>query len=105
MFAANTVAWWAPQIRAGDEVRWPYLTGAPARPFRDRVARTSRARSANKPGDAREGTEGYLSWPFARYQPALVNLVKGKSFAPLRDIPAPVACTPATARSDMGRLQ
>jgi hypothetical protein len=24
MFAANTVAWWAPQIRAGDEVRWPY---------------------------------------------------------------------------------
>jgi uncharacterized protein YbjT (DUF2867 family) len=24
MFAANTVAWWAPQIRAGDVVRWPY---------------------------------------------------------------------------------
>jgi uncharacterized protein YbjT (DUF2867 family) len=24
MFAANTVAWWAPQIRAGDMVRWPY---------------------------------------------------------------------------------
>jgi uncharacterized protein YbjT (DUF2867 family) len=24
MFAANKVAWWAPQIRAGDEVRWPY---------------------------------------------------------------------------------
>jgi uncharacterized protein YbjT (DUF2867 family) len=24
MFAANTVAWWSPQIRAGDEVRWPY---------------------------------------------------------------------------------
>ena len=22
--AANTVAWWAPQIRAGDVVRWPY---------------------------------------------------------------------------------
>ncbi|HEX3906208.1 MAG TPA: hypothetical protein VH853_25530 [Polyangia bacterium] len=24
MFAANTVAWWAPQIRAGDVVRWRY---------------------------------------------------------------------------------
>lgn len=24
MFAANTVAWWAHQIRAGDAVRWPY---------------------------------------------------------------------------------
>ncbi len=24
MFAANAVAWWAPQIRAGDVVRWPY---------------------------------------------------------------------------------
>jgi hypothetical protein len=24
MFAANTVAWWAPRIRAGDVVRWPY---------------------------------------------------------------------------------
>ena len=24
MFAANTLHWWAAQIRAGDEVRWPY---------------------------------------------------------------------------------
>jgi uncharacterized protein YbjT (DUF2867 family) len=24
MFAANSIMWWAPQIRAGDEVRWPY---------------------------------------------------------------------------------
>ena len=63
MFAANTLHWWAPQIRAGDVVRWPYgavetapiderdiaavavralteasLTGAPARSFRDWVA-------------------------------------------------------------------
>ena len=26
MFALNTRAWWAPQIRAGDVVRWPYAT-------------------------------------------------------------------------------
>jgi uncharacterized protein YbjT (DUF2867 family) len=26
MFAANALRWWAPQVRAGDIVRWPYLT-------------------------------------------------------------------------------
>lgn len=25
MFALNALGWWAPQIRAGDVVRWPYL--------------------------------------------------------------------------------
>ena len=25
IFAANAVRWWAPQTRAGDVVRWPYL--------------------------------------------------------------------------------
>jgi hypothetical protein len=48
MFALKTVGWWAPQIRAGDVVRWPYLdvsaapiastvaefTGSPAPTFR-----------------------------------------------------------------------
>jgi uncharacterized protein YbjT (DUF2867 family) len=24
MFAGNAIAWWAPQIRQGDVVRWPY---------------------------------------------------------------------------------
>jgi uncharacterized protein YbjT (DUF2867 family) len=26
MFAANALSWWAPQIRAGTVVRWPYLS-------------------------------------------------------------------------------
>src|SRR5258708_36309849 len=26
MFAANALSWWAPQIRAGDVVRWPHLS-------------------------------------------------------------------------------
>jgi uncharacterized protein YbjT (DUF2867 family) len=30
MFAANALRWWAPQIRAGDHVRWPYLAAATA---------------------------------------------------------------------------
>jgi uncharacterized protein YbjT (DUF2867 family) len=30
MFAANAVSWWAPQIRSGDTVRWPYAAAATA---------------------------------------------------------------------------
>jgi uncharacterized protein YbjT (DUF2867 family) len=33
MFAGNSRLWWAPQIRAGDLVRWPYLA-VPAAPIR-----------------------------------------------------------------------
>jgi uncharacterized protein YbjT (DUF2867 family) len=35
MFAGNALRWWAPQIRAGDVVRWPYL-GAPTAPIDER---------------------------------------------------------------------
>jgi len=28
IFAANALRWWAPQIRAGNTVRWPYLTAS-----------------------------------------------------------------------------
>lgn len=35
MFAANAVTWWAPQIRAGNVVRWPYLL-APTAPVDER---------------------------------------------------------------------
>ncbi len=35
MFAANALAWWAPQIRAGDVVRWPYLD-VPTAPIDER---------------------------------------------------------------------
>ena len=35
MFAANALHWWAPQIRAGDLVRWPYLA-APTAPIHER---------------------------------------------------------------------
>lgn len=30
MFASNALHWWAPQIRAGDVVRWPYADAASA---------------------------------------------------------------------------
>jgi uncharacterized protein YbjT (DUF2867 family) len=35
MFAANALNWWAPQIRAGDVVRWPHLS-APTAPIDER---------------------------------------------------------------------
>jgi uncharacterized protein YbjT (DUF2867 family) len=35
MFAANALSWWAPQIRAGDVVRWPHLS-APTAPIDER---------------------------------------------------------------------
>lgn len=35
MFAANTLLWWAPQIRAGNVVRWPY-GDAPTAPVHER---------------------------------------------------------------------
>ena len=30
MFSANALSWWAPQVRAGDVVRWPYLSAPTA---------------------------------------------------------------------------
>jgi uncharacterized protein YbjT (DUF2867 family) len=35
MFAANALRWWAPQIRDGDIVRWPYLS-VPTAPIDER---------------------------------------------------------------------
>jgi uncharacterized protein YbjT (DUF2867 family) len=35
MFAGNALGWWAPQIRAGNPVRWPYLS-APTAPIDER---------------------------------------------------------------------
>ena len=41
MFAANVLRWWAPQIRAGDLVRWPHLS-APTAPIDERdIARVA----------------------------------------------------------------
>src|SRR5271167_968698 len=35
MYAANALSWWGPQIRAGDVVRWPYLS-TPTAPIDER---------------------------------------------------------------------
>src|SRR5205807_3955354 len=35
MLAINSCSWWAPQIRAGEVVRWPYLS-VPTAPIHER---------------------------------------------------------------------
>ncbi|HLJ47500.1 MAG TPA: NAD(P)H-binding protein [Bryobacteraceae bacterium] len=44
MFAANALTWWAPQIRTGDTVRWPYLA-APTAPIDERDIATVAVRA------------------------------------------------------------
>lgn len=60
MFAANALSWWAPQIYAGDVVRWPYLD-APTAPIdeRDIAAVALRALCA----DGHAGAEYVLTGP------------------------------------------
>ena len=51
MFAANALSWWAPQIRAGDVVRWPHL-GAPTAPIDERDIAAVAVRALREDGHA-----------------------------------------------------
>jgi uncharacterized protein YbjT (DUF2867 family) len=67
MYAANTVAWWAPQIRAGDVVRWPYgavETRDSTRALSDIVTRMPTALPVRSLAGLRSATEDGLfnSW-------------------------------------------
>jgi len=60
MFAANALSWWAPQIRAGDVVRWPYLD-APTAPIDERDIAAVAVRALCEEGHA--GAEYVLTGP------------------------------------------
>jgi uncharacterized protein YbjT (DUF2867 family) len=60
MFAANALRWWAPQIRAGDVVRWPHLA-APTAPIDDRDIAAVAVRALCEDGHA--GAEYVLTGP------------------------------------------
>ena len=60
MFAANARFWWAPQIRAGDVVRWPH-TGAPTAPIHERDIAAVAVRALSEDGHA--GAEYVLTGP------------------------------------------
>lgn len=60
MFAANARNWWAPQIRAGDGVRWPYLA-APTAPIHERDIAAVAVRALCE--DSHAGAEYVLTGP------------------------------------------
>jgi uncharacterized protein YbjT (DUF2867 family) len=60
MFAGNALRWWAPQIRAGDVVRWPYLV-APTAPIDERDIAAVAVRALCDDGHA--GAEYVLTGP------------------------------------------
>jgi len=60
MFAANALGWWAPQIRVGDVVRWPYAD-FPTAPIHERDIAAVAVRALRESGHA--GTEYVLTGP------------------------------------------
>ena len=60
MFSSNALFWWAPQIRAGDVVRWPYLA-APTAPIDERDIAAVGVRALCEDGHA--GAEYVLTGP------------------------------------------
>jgi uncharacterized protein YbjT (DUF2867 family) len=81
MFALNALGWWAPQIRAGDVVRWPYLE-VPTAPIDERDIAAVAVRTLCE--DAHSGAEYVLTGPqsLSQYeQIATIGSVLGR---PLR---------------------
>ena len=72
MFAANSIGWWAPQIRAGNVVRWPYGQAATA-PIDDRDIAAVAARVLRTHGDA--GRDYVLTGPQSLTQAEQVEII------------------------------
>jgi uncharacterized protein YbjT (DUF2867 family) len=71
MFAANALDWWAPQIRAGDVVRWPYLA-VPTAPIHERDIAAVAVRALCEDGHA--GAEYVLTGPQSLTQGEQINI-------------------------------
>jgi uncharacterized protein YbjT (DUF2867 family) len=79
MFAANALLWWAPQIRSGDVVRWPY-GDAPTAPVHERDIAAVAVRALLEPGQ--DGAEYVLTGPESlsqREQVEAIGRVIGRS--------------------------
>ena len=72
MFAANALIWWAPQIRAGDVVRWPHLA-APTAPTDERDIAAVAVRALCEDGHA--GSEYVLTGPQSLSQFEQVSII------------------------------
>ncbi|MFD5088473.1 SDR family oxidoreductase [Kitasatospora sp. NPDC058406] len=72
MLASNAPAWWAPAIRAGGVVRWPY-GAAESAPVDDRDVATVAARTLHRDGHV--GGDYVLTGPESLTQAAQVGLI------------------------------
>lgn len=72
MFAANALSWWAPQIRAGGVVRWPYLN-VPTAPIDERDIAAVAVRALC--GEGHAGAEYVLTGPQSLSQFEQVNTI------------------------------
>jgi uncharacterized protein YbjT (DUF2867 family) len=81
MFAGNALAWWAPQIRAGDIVRWPYLS-APKAPIDERDIAKVAVRALCEEGHV--GAEYVLTGPQSLSQFEQVSIIGRVIDRPLR---------------------
>ncbi len=72
MFASNALFWWAPQIRAGDVVRWPYGAVETA-PVHERDVADVAVRSLCD--DAHAGADHVLTGPASLSQAAQVRTI------------------------------
>jgi uncharacterized protein YbjT (DUF2867 family) len=81
MFAANARSWWAPQIRAGNIVRWPYAA-APTAPIHERDIAAVAVRALCEDGHA--GAEYVLTGPQSLSQIEQVYAIGSVIDRPLR---------------------
>ena len=81
MFAANARHWWAPQIRAGDVVRWPYAA-APTAPIHERDIAAVAVRALLEAGH--NGAEYVLTGPQSLTQREQVATISDVIGRPLR---------------------
>jgi len=72
MFAANARSWWAPQIRAGDVVRWPYAA-VPTAPIHERDIAAVAVRALCEGGHG--GAEYVLTGPQSLSQEEQVQII------------------------------
>jgi uncharacterized protein YbjT (DUF2867 family) len=72
MFARNALHWWAPQIRSGDVVRWPYLA-VPTAPIDERDIAAVAVRALCEDGHA--GAEYVLTGPQSLSQAEQISTI------------------------------
>ena len=73
MFAANARSWWAPQIRGGDLVRWPYLD-VPTAPIHERDIAAVAVRALTEEGHNR--AEYVMTGPESLTQREQVEMIE-----------------------------